>query len=311
VITAMGVALTAAVVFAVCGPWLARALAPAVAVRLLVPTSVLVAAATVFVLAVVAFLGAAQVAEVAEVGHWSATTLRTLSPVSATAATVAGLLLLPAAGWAIRYLTRTVRAIRATHRACHGLPTADPILVLDSDRAEAFTTPGFTGRIVVTTAMLAALDPRQQQALLAHERSHLRHRHPWWTIAADLAAAVNPLLRPTATMIRHLCERWADEDPATLTSRRMVATTIIHAALLVNRQHSTAHLAATGGQIPARVRALLDPAPRTRTLPAILTAALATVMIISTMAVQRSTETLFETAERAATVSTNRGGPHA
>lgn len=308
-ITAIVVALTVAVVFAVCGPWLGRTLAPATAVRLLVPTCVLVAAATVFVLAVVAFLGAAQLGEVAEVGHWSAPTLRTLSPVSAAAATVAGVLLLPAAGWATVYLTRTARAIRAAHRACHGLPAADPVLVIDSDRADAFTTPGLPGRIVVTTGLLAGLDERQRHALLAHERSHLRHRHPWWTITADLAAAVNPLLRPTAATIRHACERWADEDAATATSRRLVATTIIHAALLVGRQRGTTSLAATGGQIPARVRALLDPAPRTRIAPAVLTTVLAAAMIVSTVTVQQSTETLFETADRAAAAT--RGGLHA
>jgi hypothetical protein len=300
VITAMVVALTVAVVFAVCTPWLGRTLAPATAVRLLVPTCVLIAAATVFVLAVVAFLGAAQLGEIAEVGHWSAITVRTLSPVSAAAATVAGVLLLPAAGWATGYLIRTAHAIRETHRACHGLPTADPVLVVDSDRADAFTTPGLAGRIVVTTGLLAALDEQQRLALLAHEYSHLRHRHPWWTITADLTAAINPLLRPTASMIRHACERWADEDAATATSRRLVATTIIRAALLVGRQRGTTSLAAIGGQIPARVRALLDPAPRNRVAPAVVTAVLAAAMLASTVVIQQSTETIFETADRAA-----------
>jgi beta-lactamase regulating signal transducer with metallopeptidase domain len=311
VITAIVVALTTAVVFAACGPLLARSLAPAVAVRLLVATCVVAASASVFVLAVVAFVGAAQLGEVAEAGHWSAAAMHALSPISALAASIAGLLLAPAGGWAVVYLVGTARAIRVTQQACHGMSTADRVLVVDSDRVEAFTTPGLSGRVVVTTALLQALDERQQRALLAHEHSHLRHRHPWWTITADLTAAVNPMLRPTARAIRHACERWADEDAANVTSRRVVATTIIHAALLANHPPATASLAATGGQIPARVRALLDPPPRTRTLPAAVTAALATLMIVSTVVVQRSAETLFETADRAAAVTTVSGGHHA
>jgi hypothetical protein len=56
---------------------------------------------------------------------------------------------------------------------------------------------------------------------------HLAHRHVFWTLTADLAAAVNPLLRPTATTVGHVIERWADEDTADLLGdRRLLATTV-------------------------------------------------------------------------------------
>ncbi|MDT5023655.1 MAG: hypothetical protein QOE61_81, partial [Micromonosporaceae bacterium] len=282
---AIAVVLVVSVLFAVAGPRLTRRLAPAAAVRLLVPASVVVAGCAAFVLAVVTFIGAAQLGEVAEVGRWSTGTLHALSPISDTASLVAGLALLPAAGWACVFVVRTVYALRLTHRACHRLTATGALVIVDSDRVDAFTTPGLTGRIVVTTAMLSALEADQRRALIAHERSHLTHRHPWWTITADLAAAVNPLLRPTARAIRQACERWADEDAAQVTSRHLVATTIAHAAMRAPMSRRAVHpvTAATGGDVPARVRALLRPPPRTRPVHAVIVIVMAAAVIASTV----------------------------
>jgi hypothetical protein len=307
---AIAVVLAVSVLFAGTGPSLARALGPAAAVRLLVPASVVVAGCGVFVGAVVTFTGVAQLGEVAEVGRWSPGTLRALSPISATASMVAGLALLPIAGWACLFVARTVRALRETHRACHRLGGTGVLVIVDSERLDAFTTPGLTGRIVVTTALLAALDADQRRALIAHERSHLTHRHPWWTITADLAAAVSPLLRPTARAIRQACERWADEDAARVTSRRLVAATIAQAALLKTRHRRGGQpvAAATGGEVPARVRALLRPPPRTRPAHAAVVIVMAVAVIASTVFVQRGTETLFEQALQPGTSAPVDGG---
>jgi hypothetical protein len=49
--------------------------------------------------------------------------------------------------------------------------------------------------------------------VLAHETSHLLHNHAWWLLAADLAAAANPLLRPTARTAARCVERWAARTP--------------------------------------------------------------------------------------------------
>lgn len=297
-IAAILVAITVTGTFAWAGPWLARVVPPATAVRLLVPASVVVAGCGVFVLAVVSFIGAAQLGEVAEKGPWSPATVHSLSPISDAVAAIAGALLLPVIGLAAIYVVRTVRSVWATQRVCHGLPSAGSLLVVNADQPEAFTTAGIAGRIVVTTGLLRALDRDQRTALLAHERSHLRHRHPWWTITADLAAAVNPLLRSTAHAVRQLCERWADEDAAAQTSRDTVATTIGHVALLVSHRSRPAVAAATGGAVTARVRAMQGPVPHHRTLPSVLIVALALVMIGSTIVVENRTETLFENALR-------------
>ena len=306
---AIAVVLAVSVLFAGAGPSLARTLAPAAAVRLLVPASVVVAGCGVYVLAVVTFTGAAQLGEVAEVGRWSPGTLHALSPFSDTASLLAGLALLPAAGWVCVFVARTVRALRETHRACHRLAGTGTLVIVDSDRVDAFTTPGLTGRIVVTTAMLSALEADQRRALIAHERSHLTHRHPWWTITADLAGAVNPLLRPTARAIRQACERWADEDAARVTGRRLVAATIAQAALLKSQRRGGLPVAAaTGGEVAARVRALLRPPPRTRPAHAAAVIVMAAAVIASTVSVQLGTETLFEQALQPGTAALVAGG---
>jgi Zn-dependent protease with chaperone function len=144
------------------------------------------------------------------------------------------------------------------------VPAADGLVVVDSDRAEAFATPGWSGRIVVTTGLLCALSTTQRRAVLEHERSHVRHRHAWWLLAADLAAAANPLLRASARTVAHTVERWADEDAAdALADRRLVAGALGRAALLTTARAPAPSpaLSALGGQVPDRVRALLEPRP--------------------------------------------------
>lgn len=261
--TAVVVAVLAGLLFAAAGPPLARRLAPAVATRLLVPASLAVASSSVFVLSVMAFTWVGQFPEVAERGSWSPDTLRATSPI----------------------------------------PTAAPgsLVVVDSERPDAFATPEATGRIVITTGMLHALTGAERQVVLAHERSHLAHRHAWWILAADIAAAANPLLRPTAAAIRYATERWADEDAAAaVADRRLVARTIARAALLTRRAPTQAGPAATGGDVPARVRALLHSPPTRRPIAIAAVTALLLAGGVATVAVQRDGEHLFENASTTA-----------
>jgi hypothetical protein len=305
----MNIAVTAALAaclgFTAAGPYLARVLPPPAAVRLLVPAALLVAGCAVFVLATVAFTLVGQLAEVAEFGTWSPHALHVLDPIPAAVAVAAGTLLVPAAGWTMGNAWRTGRALLATHRACRHLehPAGSPVVVVDSEEPDAFTTPGLHARIVVTTGMLAALDPPGQRVLLAHEQSHRVHRHTWWTLAADLAAAVNPLLRPTARAVRDATERWADEDAARVTDRRLVAATIARVALLHTRPPTSTVAAATGGQVPRRVTALLQPPPRTRARHLTVLVALTLAVALGALAVERTGETLFEHAKASATTT--------
>jgi hypothetical protein len=294
------------VLYAIAAPALCRHQAPATATRLIVGASVVAAVSGVFILAVLAFTWIGQFPLVAAQGAWSPTALRSDSPVPAGPAIVSGVLVALAVISVVLSGIRRVSALFAVHSVCRDLTAVGGLVVLDDARPEAFTTPQPGGRVIVTTGLLRALDPRERQVLLAHERSHLAHPHAWWNLAADLAAAVNPLLRPAARAVATAVERWADEDAArTVGDRRLVAATLVRVAQLQTR-FTTGSLAAsapvgpaaTGGDVEARVRALLAPPPRRR--PWAVTA-LVTVLLAGSLpaaAVQHTGEALFEHAAR-------------
>ncbi|WP_163568935.1 M56 family metallopeptidase [Fodinicola feengrottensis] len=167
---------------------------------------------------------------------------------------------------------------------------------MESDTADAFTTPEMAGRIVITTALLRVLTAQQRHALLAHERSHLAHRHSWWLLVADLAAGVNPLLRPTATAIAQAVERWADEDAATVVGDRRLVATAVATAALARRRSVSPGLAAAGGHVPRRVRALLAPPPRRRPILLGTVIVLLACTAAATIAVERSGDQIFDRA---------------
>jgi hypothetical protein len=205
----------------------------------------------------VTFAWLGQLTQVAARGSWSPDALRDLDPLPRQVSIAAGFMLVPLAVWTTWTVMVRGRALWVTHRACRHLQptTHGSYSIVDSAALDAFTTA--SGHIIFTTGLLEVLTPAQQQIVLTHERSHHRHRHNWWTLAVDLAAAVNPLLRPTAAGIRHATERWADEDAATVADRHTVAVTIANVALLRSRAAAVAPAAmgATGGQVPRRVQA--------------------------------------------------------
>lgn len=258
-ITAAGVVLAFSLLFGVLGPRLGRRLRPGLATRLLTVGSVVVAASTGSVLAVAAFTLIGQVPQVAAAGRWSAAAVRDADPVPPVLAVVCGLGVALAAGRAVLVLAGRIRAFIRIYRAGREAVGSGAVVVVDSDRPEAFATPGIHGRIVVTTGLMRLLSGPERCAVLAHERSHVAHRHVWWLLAADLAAAAHPLLAPTARAVAHAVERWADEDAAAeLGDRRLVARALARVALL--RHRATVSVpAATGGDVPRRVQALLEP----------------------------------------------------
>ena len=280
-ITAVLVCVGACLAFTAAAPVMGRRMPPPVAVRLLTAGSLIAAGCGGFMLAVLAFIWLGQIGEVAEIGHWSPATLQETSTIPGPVGVAAGAILLPLVLLGVRAAASRSRALLDVHLTFRKLGGPGRIAIIDSAVPDAFTTPELIGRIVVTTGMLAALDDDQQRALIAHERSHLTHRHTWWRLTADLAAAVNPLLRPTIATVAWACERWADEDAAAVVGDRHLAARAVAAAALAARRQtaSPAISAATGGHVPQRVRALLAPPPRRRPL---LTAALVMVLAIGT-----------------------------
>ncbi|WP_329133335.1 M48 family metalloprotease [Streptomyces sp. NBC_01476] len=297
---ALWATLVACLLFILTAPSLGRRLPPSTATRLLVPASLAIAASTLLLLGVLALTWLGQLPAVAALGPWSTSRLQAIDPVPDPLAAVSLLLLTAAAVRTAVTVTRRLRALAVVYQAARGPRSADPVIVLDSAWPDAFTTPAPAARIVVTSGLLQALTPAERRVVLAHEHSHLVHRHVWWTLAAELAAGVNPFLRPTATAAGHAVERWADEDAArSVGDRQLVARTIARTALLQHdapRWAGPSALAATGGDVSGRVHALLARPPRRRPFALAALTALLIASALATYALERSGEQLFDVA---------------
>ncbi|GII25291.1 M56 family metallopeptidase [Planosporangium mesophilum] len=296
--TAVLLAVVAWIAFVVIAPRLSRRLPPAAATVGLTAGSVVIAGSGVVMIAMLAAPWIAQLPEISELGPWSATKLRSGSPVPLAAAVTFAALVgvavvrLAVTGW------RRARAMAAVRRYCRHLPATDAsLVVVDSQRPDAFATPLPSGRIVVTTGLLRALSAAERRALLAHERAHLEHHHAWWVLAADLAASANPLLRPSARAVRRAVERWADEEAAAAVGdRALVARTIARVALLITSRERVPAMAASGGDVPDRVRALLAAPPRRRLLPVLGMVAMLMLTLTAGIRVDHRTDTVFDRA---------------
>jgi beta-lactamase regulating signal transducer with metallopeptidase domain len=109
---------------------------------------------------------------------------------------------------------------------------------------------------VASVGLLRGLDAGQRRAVLAHERSHLRHHHHVHHTTVRLAAAANPLLWALPAAVTLATERWADEDAARTARRDTVAQALINAASTTRHGASipVVVLAAATEQITARAR---------------------------------------------------------
>ena len=285
------------------------------------------------VLVLLAATAIAQVPPVAAVGDWSRPVLRSTDPVPLWVAAGCAALLAPAVAIGLWQVVRRVQGFRRLRRDCRRLGQVGPlgalgplgqvgplgalgpvgplrrlgrpgrldmvgqVVVLDSERPEAFATPAGGGRIVVTSGLLRALSADEQQVLFAHESAHLRHRHAWWVLAAQLCAVVNPTLRGVARATGQTVERWADESAAiAVGDRRLAARALARAALHVSAAQRPATVGVVDGDVPQRVRALLAPAPRPRRVAVAVLVALLVGSIGCATAVQRRTDAFFDSA---------------
>jgi beta-lactamase regulating signal transducer with metallopeptidase domain len=308
--------LLAPVLAAVSARWLAGRLHPRVGTWLLTATAVGLALTSGLALTALAATAVGQIPLVGALGDWSVGVLHRDDPASLTLALTACVLLVLALAAAGRALIRRTRALINAARTARRLPTEIPfgrVVVFDDPCPDAYALPGVPGRIVVSTGMLDALNARERQVLLAHERAHLTCGHHVFVALAYLAAATNPLLRPVAAAVGYTTERWADEYAASAVGdRRLVARTIAKAALLTSRHQSppagalaiTTGSAATklrgAGPVPRRVAALLTAPPRRRRL--LLALALTVLALAAACSIEtvRDLDALFDLARIAA-----------
>ena len=250
--------LVLSLLLAALGPQVGRRVAPALAVRVLTVSAVFTAAATVWslVLLAVTLVGHAPpvVADARDDGR---PLPHPVPEAIAVAATLALALI------ALR-VHRAVRAERGTRRAlrtlCAGHPPDTELVVAASPVPQAFAIPGSggaPGRILVTSAMLSALEPAERRVLLAHERAHLTHRHALLSTAVALTAAADPLLVPVRTTVTFLVERWADEQAADVVGdRRTTARALARAALSAGRRAPACALTFADRAVTRRIAAL-------------------------------------------------------
>jgi Zn-dependent protease with chaperone function len=287
--------------FGLTAPRLALRLPPAAATWLLSVGGLIAAAGAAASLTLLGFTLVAQAQPLAESGHWSITALRHEDPVLApvAAASIVAVLVL-----AVRFITAGVRracALLAAHRLASGLPpVGQELAVLDDPAPRAFAVPGRPGRIAMSTGLLRMLRRDQRRAVLAHERSHLSHRHHLHQTAAVLAAAANPLLYRLPAAVALSVERWADEDAAVTCDRRSVVEALTGIATDTGAPgRSGVILAAGANDVQRRVRALQAPVARLSIWRVALLVGLLVVAVVAVREAAQDTERLFELAQAA------------
>lgn len=145
-----------------------------------------------------------------------------------------------------------------------GRPGVNGWTVVDHTTAAVYCLPGRPGRVVVTSAALDALTAEELAAVLRHERAHLRGRHH---LLVALAVAFHralpglPMADAAETEIRRLVEHLADDRASERHGRQAVATAIVQLA-----DRAPRHALGAGTGAVERVRRMLAPPARPRTL---------------------------------------------
>lgn len=177
--------------------------------------------------------------------------------------------------------TRTSRIVTGHLRTVRAVRHEGPLAVITSDQRFAYAVPTGGGCVVVSSAMLASLAPRERQAMLAHERAHLRLHHHWYVLLAETCVAILPALRPLARQLRHATERAADEAAAVVVRDRRIVARAIASAALAGAPPTVPSIA--GGSVARRVEALVFP-ERVRSAGPMVSAAVGAVVLTAALA---------------------------
>ncbi|MFF3733159.1 M56 family metallopeptidase [Streptomyces sp. NPDC002476] len=283
---------------------LADALPPVRAVRLLAATGIGLALCGLLALALLVVPGATRFPAVSSFGDLVGP-LSAIAPAAAVPLAAAALAVL--VGCAVAVARASRRHWAQLHRPARPGRTEGELAVVRDNRPDAYALPGrpgTSGRIVVTTGMLRALDPDERDALLAHERAHLAGRHHLYLAAVELAALCHPALRSLRAPMGYALERCADEAAAAAVGDRRIAARAIGRAALAaraaegeERPRPRVALGAAVGPVPRRVAALLGrgtPRPRVGRAAA---AALLACLVVSGAAALDATSDLHSSIE--------------
>lgn len=145
-----------------------------------------------------------------------------------------------------------------------GAPTRQPgVVMVHTDRAAAYCVAGKPDAIVVTSRAVQRLTEPELAAVLAHERAHLKGRHPQLmmllrALAASLPAL--PLFPAAVAGVGRLVEMNADDVAAREHGRDALLTGLV--TLAGPTPADGAALAAAGTAVLARAERLATPAAR-------------------------------------------------
>ena len=185
-------------------------------------------------------------------------------------ATVAGLGLTLAGAVAVRTTLTAMTHFRAAGRQAlrhaqtarlvgHPEPALGAILVEHSQPA-AYCVAGRQPTVILTTGAVQALNPRQLDAVLAHERAHLAGRHHRLLAVARIGRQVLPflpLMRDADQHVARLVELHADDAATRACDPRLLATALV---LLATAASPASALAAGATDSVQRIHRLLGPA---------------------------------------------------
>lgn len=177
--------------------------------------------------------------------------------------------------WTAAMLAREVRGGRTRQRARRAelrartprLPGETPapderLVVLESERSDAWWLTGPRPRLVITTAALRRLKGRRLDSVLAHEQGHARARHDVLLHCADALASGFPQV-PVFAGFRDQVHRLVELAADDIASRRSGRLTTALALVELNEDRGVfGPFPAPDAQVPVRVNRLLDPAPR-------------------------------------------------
>jgi len=138
-------------------------------------------------------------------------------------------------------------------------PALGAVLV-DHAQPAAYCVAGPQPTVIVTTGALQALDPRQLDAVLAHERAHLAYHHHRLLAIARIACQVFPfipLARDAAAQIARLIEMHADDAATSARDGEVLATALV---ALASTASPAPGLAAAATDAVQRIQRLLGPA---------------------------------------------------
>ncbi|WP_192809460.1 M56 family metallopeptidase [Actinomadura rudentiformis] len=223
------------------------------------------------------------------------------SPVAFVLGGLAGLAILFACGARLaRGVPRLWRAVRKRrdHRSMLRLVAREDsrnadVLLLDHPLPVAYCLPSRWRPIVLSTGAQTRLTGLQLQAVLAHERAHLRQRHHALLFFLDLAHTLLPWLptvRLAKTILPTLLEMSADDAAARRWGRRTLADALHKVASAPGLAGALAAAGTGDGQLSLRLARLATSTPvgqahRTwRAFAWTVAAATATVPIITAAA---------------------------